>query len=161
MFTVTTIVSASGKNAQPAPIVTSSARLRSPAMLPGRSMRKRWRRARANDAPVRGHSADQACPKEPQAPERRRAPPGGGGALRIVHRGSRSAKLVLDDLGDSAHGAFFHAVAARDASVFVHNVRDATDDFEHFLRASIDADTAADALIGFNNRVSHVKLLLV
>ena len=37
----------------------------------------------------------------------------------------------------------------------VHDLSDAADHFEHFLRAGIDADAATDALIGFDNRVRH------
>lgn len=44
---------------------------------------------------------------------------------------------------------------ARDAGVLVHDLSDAADHFEHFLRAGIDADAATDALIGFDNRVRH------
>ena len=68
---------------------------------------------------------------------------GAGTALRL--------ELVLDDLRDGAHGALLDAVAAGDAGVFVLNGGDAADDLEDLLRAGIYADTATDALIGFND----------
>ena len=67
----------------------------------------------------------------------------------------KSRALLFDDLGDGAHRALLDAVAARDAGVLVHDLSDAANHFEHFLRAGIDADAATDALIGFDNRVRH------
>ena len=65
------------------------------------------------------------------------------GVLVALVESESSGRLVLD------------AVAARDAGVLVHDLSDAADHFEHFLRAGIDADAATDALIGFDNRVRH------
>ena len=77
------------------------------------------------------------------------------GVLVALVESESSGRLVLDDLGDRTHGALLDAVAARDAGVLVHDLSDAADHFEHFLRAGIDADAATDALIGFDNRVRH------
>ena len=63
--------------------------------------------------------------------------------------------------GDGAHGAFLDAVAARNAGILVHNVSLAANNLEHFLRAGVDADATANALIGIDNRVRHIILLLV
>ena len=77
------------------------------------------------------------------------------GVLVALVESELSGRLVLDDLGDRTHGALLDAVAARDASILVHNVGLAADNLEHFLRAGVDADAATDALIGFDNRVRH------
>ena len=83
------------------------------------------------------------------------------GGWVIRYRGSLCGALVLDDLRDGAHGAFLDAVAARNAGILVHNVSLAANNLEHFLRAGVDADATANALIGIDNRVRHVILLLV
>ena len=77
------------------------------------------------------------------------------GVLVALVESESSGRLVLDDLGDRTHGALLDAVAARDARIFVHDLGDAADNLEHFLRAGIDADAATDALIGLDNRVRH------
>ena len=59
--------------------------------------------------------------------------------------------LVLDDLRDSAHRAFLDAVATGNAGVLVHDLGDTIDNLENVLRASVDADSATNALISFNN----------
>ena len=64
-------------------------------------------------------------------------------------------KLVLDDLGDGAHGAFLDAVAAGDAAVLVDDLGGAVDDLENLLRASIDANAATDAVVSFNDWMRH------
>lgn len=79
----------------------------------------------------------------------------------LRYRGSLCGALVLDDLRDGAHGAFLDAVAARNAGILVHNVSLAANNLEHFLRAGVDADATANALIGIDNRVRHIILLLV
>lgn len=68
--------------------------------------------------------------------------------------------LVFGDLRDGAHGAFLEALAACDAGIFVHDLGDTAGNFQNLLRASVDANTAADALIGGNNGMGHVGLLL-
>ena len=83
------------------------------------------------------------------------------GGWVIRYRGSLCGALVLDDLRDGAHGAFLDAVAARNAGILVHNVSLAANNLEHFLRAGVDADATANALIGIDNRVRHIILLLV
>ena len=55
--------------------------------------------------------------------------------------------LVYDD---GAHGAFFHALAALDARVLVHDGGGAADDVEHALGARINADTATGTLVSIN-----------
>jgi hypothetical protein len=64
-------------------------------------------------------------------------------------------ELVFRDLGDSAHGAFFHTLAATDAGVLVRDLNDPARNFQHFLRARIYADTTANALVSIDNRMSH------
>ncbi len=66
--------------------------------------------------------------------------------------------LVLDDFLDSAHGALFNAVAASDAGFFVDYFAYAVYNFDAFLRASIDADATADALIVKNYWMRHENL---
>ena len=73
----------------------------------------------------------------------------------------REAPLVFDNLGDRAHGAFLDAIAARDAGILVDDLDDTADYFKNLLRARINANPAADALIGFDNRMGHSSLLLV
>lgn len=55
--------------------------------------------------------------------------------------------LVYDD---GAHGAFFHALAALDARVLVHDGGGTADDVEHALGARINADTATGTLVSIN-----------
>ena len=66
--------------------------------------------------------------------------------------------LVLDDFLDSAHGALFNAVAASDAGFFVDYFAYAVYNFDAFLRASVDADATADALIIKNYWMRHENL---
>ena len=61
------------------------------------------------------------------------------------------ALLVLDDLGDGAHRAFLDAVAASDAGILVDNLGHAVHYLEHVLRACVNADSATDALVSFND----------
>ena len=69
--------------------------------------------------------------------------------------------LLLDDLGDGAHGALLDALAAGHAGLFVHDRAGAADDLENLLGARIAANAATDALISIDNRVGHDELLLV
>ena len=69
--------------------------------------------------------------------------------------------FFLNELGDGAHRAFLDAVAARNAVVVVHGRGNAVDHFENLLGARVNADAAADALVGVDNGMRHVKLLLV
>ena len=73
-------------------------------------------------------------------------------------RGTDRRMLVLDDFLDSAHGALFNAVAASDAGFFVDYFAYAVYNFDAFLRASIDADATADALIVKNYWMRHENL---
>ena len=77
------------------------------------------------------------------------------GVLVALVESESSGRLVLDDLGDRTHGAHLDAVAARNAGILVHNVSLAANNLEHFLRAGVDADATANALIGIDNRVRH------
>ena len=70
--------------------------------------------------------------------------------VRFVQR-----RLILDDLGDGAHGALLDAVTTSDASILVGNLDDTADNFQNAFRAGINADAAADALISFDNRMGH------
>ena len=71
--------------------------------------------------------------------------------LRAARR--RFSKLVLDNLGDSAHRALLDAIAAGDAGVLVDSLGNTVDDLENLLRACVNANAAADALISFDYRV--------
>ena len=77
-----------------------------------------------------------------------------------VMRYEMAAELVFDDLGDAAHGALFNAVAASDAGIFVLKNNNAAGDFKNARRASVYADAAANAFVGFKNRMRHDTLLL-
>ena len=68
-------------------------------------------------------------------------------------------ELVLDDLRNGTHGALLDAVAAGDARLLVHGLRNAVDDLQHLLGARVNADAAADALVSFNNWMWHELLL--
>ena len=72
-----------------------------------------------------------------------------------VCSGEQARALVLDDLGDCAHRALFDAVATGDAGVLVYNLGDAVDNLEDVLRARINADTTADAIVSLNNWMRH------
>jgi len=63
--------------------------------------------------------------------------------------------LVFLNLGDSTHRALLEAVAASDASILVHNLENAIDNFDNLLRARVDADSATDAGIFINNGARH------
>jgi hypothetical protein len=64
-------------------------------------------------------------------------------------------ELSLDDLGEATHGALLEAVAASNACLFVDYFADTVHDFQNALGASVDADTAADALFRFDYRMRH------
>jgi hypothetical protein len=65
------------------------------------------------------------------------------------------ARLLFGNLRDGAHGALLKAIAARDASLFIRNFDDTAGYFQNLLRAGIDADSAADAFVGIDNRMRH------
>ena len=70
-------------------------------------------------------------------------------------RSADCLRLVLDDFGDGAHGAFLNAVATSDAAVLVHDLGGAVDDLENLLRASVNANAATDAIVSFNDWMGH------
>ena len=63
--------------------------------------------------------------------------------------------LVFGDFRDGAHRALFDALAACDAGVLVRYLGYAAGNFQNLLWTRIDADSAADALVGVDNRMSH------
>ena len=67
--------------------------------------------------------------------------------------------LVLDDVRDRAHGAFFHAVAACDAQIVVHDIGNAADDFQNAFFAAVNANAATNALVSIDNRMGQDTLL--
>ena len=69
-----------------------------------------------------------------------------------------AAELVFGDLGDAAHGALFNAVAASDAGLFVYNLAYAVYNLDAFLGASVDANSAANALIINDYWMRHENL---
>ena len=69
--------------------------------------------------------------------------------------------LVFGDLGDGAHGAFLDAFTAADAGFLVHRFGYATRNLENFLRARVDANSAPDAFIGVDYRMSHDDPFLI
>lgn len=72
---------------------------------------------------------------------------------RVQLSNAERIQLVLDNLGDSAHGALLDAVTASDASILAHNLSDPIDNLENLLRASINADAATDAIVSLNDRM--------
>ena len=68
--------------------------------------------------------------------------------------------LVLDDLLDAAHRALLKAIAAGDACFLVHNLANAVYNLDALLRARVDADAAADALVGIDHGMRHDRPLL-
>ncbi len=60
------------------------------------------------------------------------------------------AGLILDDLRDSAHGAFLNAIPAGDAGILIHGLSRTIHYLENLLGACVNADAAADALVSFD-----------
>ena len=60
-------------------------------------------------------------------------------------------ELVLDDLRNGTHGALLDAIAAGDARIFIHSLNSAVHDFQNLLRARVNADAAADAIVSFDD----------
>lgn len=69
-----------------------------------------------------------------------------------------SRLLVFNNLLDCAHGALFNAVAASDAGLFIYNLAYAVYNLDAFLGASIDANSAANALIINDYWMRHENL---
>ena len=63
--------------------------------------------------------------------------------------------LVLSDLGNGTHRAFFEALATCDARVFVHNFSYAARNLEDLLRARVNANATTNALVSLDNWMSH------
>jgi len=72
-------------------------------------------------------------------------------------RCARSGQLVFNDLGDSAHGAFFNTIAAGYAGILVDNFYNSADNLEYFLGASVDTDTTTNAFIDIDDGMGHNK----
>jgi len=81
--------------------------------------------------------------------------------LQEAFKSEMSAEmLVFDDFRNSAHGAFLYAFTATDAGVFGHNFGNTGGDIKNFLRASINANAATDAIVFDDDRTGHWLLLL-
>ena len=78
-----------------------------------------------------------------------------GRSTGSARRKAIEGRLVFDDLGDGAHGAFLDTVTARDAGVFIDDLYDAPDHLEDLLRTGINADSATDTFICFDDWMGH------
>lgn len=74
-----------------------------------------------------------------------------GAPKRALKNLKRRKRLVLNDLRNSTHRALLHAVTTGDARVFVHGFGGAVYHLKNLLRARINADTATDAFVRFND----------
>jgi hypothetical protein len=74
---------------------------------------------------------------------------------RHVKQGCTGANLVFNNLRDCTHWAFFKAVAASNASVFLYCVSNAANNLKYLLRACINADAAANAFVIINYWMCH------
>ena len=111
-------------------------------------------------ASAHGRTRQGSCPHVPEASNRAQR-------KRAILLGwpfsfaLRCRRLVFGNLRDGAHGAFLEAFAAADASILVHDLSRAGGNFENLLRAGVDADAAAYAVVSVDNRMRHDVLLLV